>query len=126
MNTMSLGVVAQATDHEVAEGSTGSRWSGVSVAAAVALAAAFVGLAFRVPFLALGIPAVMIAGWWLGPKVRSTEDIVGVGLAMATTTVALADALVVSGSAISAVVGAGRFGGPSLLETLAGSVFMWG
>jgi len=56
----------------------------------------------------------------------SSEDIVGIAVAMAATTVALTDALVVSGSAISAVVGADRFGGPSLAEALAGSVFIWG
>src|SRR3954469_5923320 len=81
----------------VPAGVRATRRSGVMAGAEVAVAATLVAMLFGAPYLALGIPAAMVTGFWLGPRVRSPGPIVGVGLRMAALTVVVADAMLVVG-----------------------------
>jgi hypothetical protein len=111
--------------HEAIQRPAGSRSSGALVAASISAAVALVGLAFEVPFLAIGIPAATVAGWLLGPSVRAGAGNIGAAVAMGVTTVALADAFVVLGSAAASLFVNDASGGNAILDAIAGSMIIW-
>lgn len=102
-----------------------SRGLGAGVGVVVAGAAALVAALLGAPFLALGIPAATVSGWWLGPGIRPTETIAGSALKMAAATVILADAMLMAGSAVVNLVHMDPFGGTSITNLISGSVFMF-
>ena len=102
--------------------STDGRSRGALVGGSVAVIAALVGLAFGAPFLGLGIPAAVIGGWLVGPRVRAAGGVIGPALAMAVVTVAVADTLVV---AVLAIVAAGGASTTSILNAFGASIFLW-
>lgn len=102
-----------------------SRRLGAAVGAAVAGTVALIAAPLGAPFLALGIPAATVSGWWLGPGVRTTEGIAGSSLKMAAATVILADAMLMTGSAVVNFIVVDPFGGTSITNLIAGSVFLF-
>lgn len=69
---------------------------GGSVAAVVAIAATLIAATLNGGwFLALGIPAASVTGWYLGPGVRGDGWPLRPTIAMATLTIGLADAFAV-------------------------------
>lgn len=79
-----------------------NRSLGAGAAAAIAVAATLIGAGLNGGwFLALGIPAATLCGWFLGPGVRGDGWPLRPTIAMATLTIGLADALAVVPAMIS-------------------------
>jgi hypothetical protein len=102
-----------------------SRWSGAAVAFSIAFVAGLVGLGFEQPLLLLGIPAATIAGWWLGPRISPTSDLIVITVAMALATVAIADTLVVIPLGIGSATTASLVGSIDPFRGIAASLFLW-
>lgn len=113
------------TKRAVALDARPSRGLGAGVGAVVAGAVALVAALLGAPFLALGIPAATVSGWWLGPGIRPTEGIAGAALKMATSTVILADAMLMAGWAVGSLARMDPLGGTSITNMIAGSVFLF-
>jgi hypothetical protein len=79
---------------------TASRPVGAGIACAIAVAAAFLGFAIsQSGFLGVGVYAAAIAGWFLGPSIRTRGGLAGPAFGMAILTIAMADGLFVLGAA---------------------------
>jgi hypothetical protein len=117
MDAIVMAPTADQRDGQGAEPPIGSQWTGAAVAASVAFVAGLVGLGFGAPLLLIGIAAVTIAGWRLGPKVRPAGGVAGMTVAMAVVTIASADALFV----IPAVASTGT----DLLTGIAAAMLWW-
>ncbi|HTG42194.1 MAG TPA: hypothetical protein VK697_11345 [Methylomirabilota bacterium] len=79
---------------------TASRPVGAAVACAIAVVAAFLGFAIsQSGFLGVGVPAAAIAGWFLGPSIRTGGGLFGPAFGMAIVTIAIADGLFIVGAA---------------------------
>jgi hypothetical protein len=96
---------------------------GAAAGALVAGAAALLALAMDAPLLALGLPAATVAGFWLGPQVRSSGAIAAPAVGMGALTVLLADALLVAGAGGLSLLEAGRGVDTSLANAIAGGLF---
>ena len=95
-----------------------TRPGGAGVATAIAVVAAFLGFAIsQSGFLGVGVPAAAIAGWFLGPSVRTGSGVVGPALGMAILTIAVADGLFIVGAA-------GNSGGVAA-DGIGGYVALW-
>lgn len=105
----------------------GRRAPGAIVAAGIAVAGTIIGVAIGQEWgVALGIPAAAVSGWLLAPRIRTDRSPIGVILAMAALTIAIADAMVVIGLGVaSAIAGGGPFGELAVLELIGGAIVFW-
>jgi hypothetical protein len=102
-----------------------TRSMGAAAGALVAGAAALLALAMDAPLLALGLPAATVAGFWLGPQVRSSGAIAAPAVAMGALTVLLADALLVAGAGGLSLLETGRVVDTSLANAIGGGLFLF-
>jgi len=117
-STISSGAVRDQADSDTEPSMTASRPVGAGVATAIAVVAAFLGFAIsQSGFLGVGVPAAAIAGWFLGPSIRTGRGVVGPALGMAILTIAIADGLFIVGAAGNSV-GAGA-------DAIGGFVALW-
>ena len=105
---------------------------GALVGGAIALAVTVIGIwvdpnppigLIDVPFLAIGVPAAALVGALMGPSVRAQTGIAVPALAMATLTIAFADALMVAGFGLAEVLSPTGTDNP--LAVLVGVGVLW-
>jgi hypothetical protein len=101
-----------------------SRLTGASVAIGIAGIAGLVGTGLGAPFLLLGIPAAMAAGWVLAPRVGPSTDLAGLGAAMGGLTVVLADTMLMVGAAAASLDSNGDMP-RDLVAGVIGMTFFW-
>jgi len=75
------------------------------------------------PFLGIGIPAAALIGALVGPSIRARGGVGSAVLAMATLTIAVADAFLVLGIWIAALFSGSS--GSDFLAAIAGAVALW-